>query len=192
MTLLILGLIIFLGVHSLRVFAEGTRTALVAKLGANGYKGVYSVLSLVGFVLIVQGYAAARLDPVPLWTPMFWARHLASLLTLVALILVAAAYVPRNGLKARLRHPMVLGVKVWALAHLLSNGMLVHQILFGAFLLWAVASFAAARRRDHIAGTVYAPGQTLPTVITVLLGAAAWAAVAFWLHGMLIGIRPLV
>ena len=87
---------------------------------------------------------------------------------------------------------MAAGVKVWALAHLLSNGMLVHQLVFGVFLLWGVAVFAAARRRDRVAGTVYAPGQVLPSVVTVVLGAAAWAAVAFWLHGMLIGIRPLI
>jgi len=192
MTYLILGLVIFLGVHSVRIVADGWRTRLRERLGEGTWKGLYSLLSLAGLALVVWGFGVAREQPVVLWTPPAGMRHLAGLLTLLAFVLFAAAYVPGNGIKARLHHPMAAGVKVWALAHLLSNGMLVHQILFGAFLLWAVASFAAARRRDRIAGTVYAPGQTLPTVITVLLGAAAWGAVAFWLHGMLIGIRPLV
>lgn len=192
MTYLILGLVLFLGVHSVRIVADGWRTRLRERLGEGTWKGLYSLLSLAGLALVVWGFGVAREQPVVLWMPPTGMRHLAGLLTLLAFVLFAAAYVPGNGIKARLHHPMAAGVKVWALAHLLSNGMLVHQILFGAFLLWAVASFAAARRRDRIAGTVYAPGQVLPTVITVLLGAAAWGAVAFWLHGMLIGIRPLV
>lgn len=192
MTYLVFGLVIFLGVHSVRIVADDWRTRMRERLGEGAWKGLYSLLSLAGLALVVWGFGVAREQPVVLWMPPTGMRHLAGLLTLLAFVLFAAAYVPGNGIKARLHHPMAAGVKVWALAHLLSNGMLVHQILFGAFLLWAVASFAAARRRDRIAGTVYAPGQTLPTVITVLLGAAAWAAVAFWLHGMLIGIRPLV
>ena len=192
MTYLVFGLVIFLGVHSVRIVADDWRTRMRERLGEGAWKGLYSLLSLAGLALVVWGFGVAREQPVVLWMPPTGMRHLAGLLTLLSFVLFAAAYVPGNGIKARLHHPMAAGVKVWALAHLLSNGMLVHQILFGAFLLWAVASFAAARRRDHIAGTVYAPGQTLPTVITVLLGAAAWAAVAFWLHGMLIGIRPLM
>ena len=192
MTYLVLGLVIFLGVHSVRIVADDWRTHMRERLGEGTWKGLYSLLSLAGLALVVWGFGVAREQPVVLWMPPTGMRHLAGLLTLLSFVLFAAAYVPGNSIKARLHHPMAAGVKVWALAHLLSNGMLVHQILFGAFLLWAVASFAAARRRDRIARTVYAPGQVLPTVITVLLGAAAWAAVAFWLHGMLIGIRPLV
>jgi uncharacterized membrane protein len=192
MTYLVLGLVIFLGVHSVRIVADDWRTHMRERLGEGTWKGLYSLLSLAGLALVVWGFGVAREQPVVLWMPPTGMRHLAGLLTLLSFVLFAAAYVPGNGIKARLHHPMAAGVKVWALAHLLSNGMLVHQILFGAFLLWAVASFAAARRRDRIARTVYAPGQVLPTVITVLLGAAAWGAVAFWLHGMLIGIRPLV
>lgn len=192
MTYLVLGLVIFLGVHSVRIVADDWRTHMRERLGEGTWKGLYSLLSLAGLALVVWGFGVAREQPVVLWMPPTGMRHLAGLLTLLSFVLFAAAYVPGNGIKARLHHPMAAGVKVWALAHLLSNGMLVHQILFGAFLLWAVASFAAARRRDRIARTIYVPGQVLPTVITVLLGAAAWGAVAFWLHGMLIGIRPLV
>ena len=192
METLVLGLVIFLGVHSVRIVADDWRTRMRERFGAGTWKGLYTLLSLAGLALVVWGFGVAREQPVVLWTPPTGMRHLAGLLTLIAFILFAAAYVPGNGIKARVHHPMVAGVKVWALAHLLSNGMWVHQILFGAFLLWAVADFAAARRRDCRAASVYPPGRPLATWLTVLLGAAAWAAVAFWLHGMLIGIRPLV
>jgi len=192
MNYLLLGLLIFLGVHSVRIVADGWRTRMRARLGEGVWKGLYSLLSLAGLALVVWGFGVAREQPVVLWMPPTGMRHLAGALTLLAFVLFAAAYVPGNGIKARVHHPMAAGVKVWALAHLLSNGMLVHQILFGAFLLWAVASFAAARRRDRAAGTAYPAGQAPATVLTVVLGGAAWAAVAFWLHGMLIGIRPLV
>jgi uncharacterized membrane protein len=117
-------------------------------------------------------------------------RHLAGLLTLVAFVFLAAAYVPRNHIKARFHHPMVLGVKAWAAGHLLANGTLADLLLFGSFLLWAVLSFIAARRRDRVAGTSYAPGSAAGTLTAIAVGAVAWAAFAFWLHGPLIGVRP--
>lgn len=190
MTLMLLGLVLFLGVHSARVLGEGPRTAVVGKLGANGYKGVYSLLSLLGFVVLVYGYAAARQSPVLVWVPPAAVRHPASLLNLVAFIFLVAAYVPGNAIKAKLKHPMVLSVKVWALAHLLANGMLHDIVLFGAFLVWAVLSFRAARQRDRAAGTVYAPGKTVPTVVTAVVGLLAWLGFAFWAHGALIGVKP--
>ena len=157
MTFLILGLILFLGVHSVRIFAEGWRTAQIAQRGEGAWKGLYSVASIVGFGLIIWGYGLAREQPTVLWPPQLWARHLASLLTLVAFILLAAAYVPKNGIKAWVHHPMVLGVKVWALAHLLANHTLADLLLFGSFLVWAVLDFRAARQRDR-AGQVQLPG----------------------------------
>jgi uncharacterized membrane protein len=190
MTALILGLLIFLGVHSVRIVAEPWRTRMLATRGEGTWKGLYSVLSVLGFALIVWGYGAARQQPVDLWAPMGWARHLASLLTLVAFVLLAAAYVPGNGIKARLHHPMVLGVKVWAFSHLLANHTLADLLLFGGFLLWAALSFRAARGRDRAAGTVYPPGSAARTAITVVIGLAAWALFAFWAHGALIGVRP--
>jgi len=190
MTILILGLILFLGLHSVRIFADGWRTAMLARLGEKPWKGLYSIVSLLGFGLIIYGFGLARNDPVVLWTPPLFMRHLAGLLVLVSFILLAAAYVPRNGIKARLHHPMVLGVKVWALAHLLANGMLHDVLLFGAFLAWAVLCFRAARRRDRAAGTAYPAGGAGATIATVFAGIAGWAVFAFWLHGLLIGIRP--
>jgi uncharacterized membrane protein len=191
MTQLILGLVLFLGAHSVRIYGEDWRTRLRARLGDNGFKGLYSVLSLLGLVLIVRGYGEARLDPVALWTPMLWTRHLASLLVLVAFILNFAAYVPGNQIKAKLHHPMILGVKVWAFAHLLANHTLADLVLFGSFLVWALLDYRAARRRDARTGTVYAPGRLSMTLVTVAVGVAGWAVFAFWLHAWLFGVRPL-
>ena len=117
-------------------------------------------------------------------------NHAAALLTLIAFVLLAATYVPRNHIKARLHHPMVAGVKIWAFAHLISNGSLADVVLFGSFLAWAVLSFSAARRRDRTQDIRYAPGTASGTAISVVVGIAAWAVFAFWAHGLLIGVRP--
>ena len=191
MLYLILGLVLFLGLHSVRIVAEDWRTRSIERVGASTWKAVYSLLSLLGFGLIVWGFSVARGQPVQLWSPPRGMRHLASLLTLLSFVLLAAAYIPGNAIKAKLHHPMVLSVKVWALAHLLANGNLAHMVLFGAFLVWSVFNFAAARRRDRRGAILYAPGHVAPTVLTVLVGALAWAAFAIWLHGWLIGIRPI-
>lgn len=190
MTYLILGLVIFLGVHSVRIVAEGWRAQTRARLGEARYKGVYSVVSLLGFALIVWGFGLARQQPVVLWSPPVGMRHLASLLTLLAFVLLAAAYVPANRIKARVHHPMVIAVKTWALAHLVANGTLAHIVLFGAFLAWAVLDFIAARKRDRATGVQYPPGTGGATAVTVVVGAGAWAVFAFLLHGWLIGVRP--
>jgi uncharacterized membrane protein len=190
MSVLILGLLLFLGTHSVRIFADGWRTRQLARLGEAKWKGLYTVIALIGFVLIIWGYGLARTSPVVLWSPPLWMRHLAAPLTLLAFVLLAAAYVPRNRMKARLGHPMVAGVKVWALAHLLANGSLAGVVLFGAFLLWAIADFASARRRDRRAGTVYPAGSLARDAVAVVVGLVAWAVFAFLLHGWLIGVRP--
>ncbi len=191
MVYLVLGLVLFLGVHSSRMLAADWRAQTVERLGAGPWKGLYSVLSLAGLALLVWGYGMARQMPVQLWSPPVGMRHLAALLTLLAFVFLAAAYVPGNQIKARLHHPMVLGVKTWALAHLLANGTLSGLVLFGGFLAWAVALFVVSRRRDRAAGVSYAPGRASRTALTVAVGTLAWAAFAFWLHGLLIGIRPL-
>ena len=184
MVYLIAGLLVFLGLHSLRIVADSWRTALVSQMGASAFKGAFSVLSLAGFVLIIYGFGVVRETPVGM-------RHAASLLTLIAFVLLVATYVPGNGIKARVHHPMVLGVKTWALAHLLANGQLAHLMLFGGFLLWAVLDYVSLRARDRRAGTTYSAGTLGRTVLTVVLGVLAWAVFAFKLHGWLIGIRPL-
>ena len=156
MLVLILGLLIFLGVHSVRIFADGWRASTIARIGEKPWKGLYTLVSLIGFGLIVWGYSLARQQPVVLWQPPVMMKHLNSLFTLAAFILLAAAYVPRNQIKARLHHPMVLAVKLWAFGHLLATAKLADVVLFGAFLLWAILDFRAARQRDRALGTVYA------------------------------------
>lgn len=191
MSYLILGLMLFLGAHSVRIFAEGWRAQTLQRLGESGWKGLYSVVSLVGFGLILWGFGQARQQPVLLWSPPTGMRHLAALLMLASFVLLTAAYVPGNRIKARLRHPMVLGVKAWALAHLLANGQLLHAVLFGAFLIWAVLDFRAARQRDRLQRAVAAAGTAGATGITIAIGVVAWLVFTLWLHGLLIGVRPL-
>jgi len=190
MTLLMIGLALFLGVHSTRIVADGWRTATIARVGEKPWKGIYSLLSIAGFVLLVIGYGAARQSPVVLYAPPVWTRHLAALLTIPAFVLLAAAYVPGNAIKRAVGHPMMAGVKVWALAHLLANGTLADVLLFGTFLAWAVLGFIAARRRDRAAGTSYPAGPASRTAIAVVVGLVAWAVFAFALHRPLIGVAP--
>jgi uncharacterized membrane protein len=191
MTVLILGLLTFLGVHSVRIFGDRWRAAQIARLGENRWKGLYALVSAVGLVLIVWGYGMARGQPVVVWTPPVWMRHVTALLNVPAFVLLAAAYVPANHIKAKVGHPMVAGVKVWAFAHLVANGTLAAMMLFGAFFVWAVANFASLRRRDRAAGTRYAAGTLMRDTVTVVVGLLAWALFAFLLHGWLIGVRPL-
>lgn len=190
MSYLILGLIIFLGVHSVRVVADEWRAALIARIGEGPWKGLYSLASVIGFVLIVWGYGQARLDPLVLWTPPPWTRHLVPPLTLLTFILVAAAYVPGTRIKAWLGSPMVLGVKLWALAHLIANGTLAATVLFGSFLVWAIVDFTSSRRRDRARSVVYPAGSMARDSIAILIGIVAWVVFALWLHGWLIGVRP--
>jgi uncharacterized membrane protein len=191
MAILILGLVLFLGTHSTRIFAEDWRRATIARIGEKPWKGIFSLVSIATFVVLVWGYALARRQPVVVWMPPRGMAHVAALLTLVAFVLFAAAYVPGNQIKAKLHHPMILGVKTWAFAHLLANGTLADIVLFGAFLAWAIFDFIAARRRDRAAGTVYVAGKGSGTAIAVAVGVVTWAVFAFWLHGPLIGVRPL-
>ena len=190
MLVLLIGLILFLGAHSVRIFADDWRTRQLERLGEGPWKGLYALVSLAGFGLIVWGYGLARVEPVVLWAPPLWLRHLASLLTVPAFVLLTAAYVPGNRIKAALGHPMVIGVKTWALAHLLANGTMVGALLFGSFLVWAVLSFRAARRRDRSDGTRYPPGALARDGITLLIGLGAWLLFAFYLHQSWIGVYP--
>jgi uncharacterized membrane protein len=191
MTLLAIGLVLFLGVHSVRIFADDWRRHTVSRIGLGAWKAAYSLLSIAGFVLIVIGWGEARTAPQVLWVAPLWMKHAASLFTLLAFVLLAAAYVPGNAIKAAVGHPMVAGVKLWAFVHLLVNGTVAGVLLFGSFLAWAVLDYVASRRRDRREGVVRARGSASRTVITVVIGVAAWAAFAFWGHAALIGVAPL-
>ncbi|TSE26008.1 NnrU family protein [Tepidimonas aquatica] len=205
---LVLGLIVFLGVHSVRIVADDWRTQVIERVGPLAWKAGYGLLALLGLALVVWGYAQARLEPAVLWSPPLAMRHAAALLTLPAFVLAVAAYVPGNALKVRLGHPLVLSVKLWATAHLLANGNLADVLLFGGFLAWAVFNYRAARRRDaRTPGTDAAdeddaddgvtepdprhPVSAAATVATVVVGVALWVVFAFWLHAVLFGVAPL-
>lgn len=190
MLVLVVGLVLFLGVHSTRVFAEGWRSATIARIGERPWKGLYAVVSLVGFALLVWGFGQAR-QQVPIWDPPAFMRHVTALFMLPVFVLFVAAYVPHNDIKARLHHPQLLSVKLWAVAHLLSNGNLADVLLFGGFLAWAIAAFSAARRRDRLAGTLYPAGTPMGTIVCVVAGLVVYAAFVMGLHRWLIGVSPV-
>jgi uncharacterized membrane protein len=189
MTLLVIGLVLFFGVHSLVIVAPGARERLQQGLGRHGWRGVHSVVSLAGFVLIVMGYGQSRLSPDLLYTPPFWMRHVTFALLLPVFPLLIAAYLPGR-IKATLKHPMLVAVKLWALAHLLSNGTLADVLLFGSFLAWAVADRISLKRRSPVLQSAVAP-RARNDVIAVVLGVALYVATLFWLHRLVIGM-PLM
>jgi len=186
MLLLILGIILFFGVHSLSIVNEPWRDRMANKLGEIPFKGIYSVFALLGLVLLIYGYGQARLDPVVLYTPPMWLRHLAMLLLVPVFPLLFATYLP-GAIKSKLKHPMLVAVKLWALAHLLANGMLADVLLFGSFLAWAVADRISMKKRSQ---------RTLHTLkaskandaIALVLGLGVYVLFVLWLHSALIGV----
>lgn len=187
MTKLIAGLVIFLGVHSIRIFAPAWRDRMVERVGLNSWKIRYSLVSLAGFVLIVIGYGAARLEPVVLYNPPFWLRHVAALLMLVAFPVLVSAYFPGR-IKAAVKHPMLVATKTWAVAHLLANGMLADMLLFGGFLAWAVLDRIAVGKRGEPAPVA---GPIRNDVIAVVVGVALYVVFVFWAHRWLFGVPPM-
>ncbi|WP_129776852.1 NnrU family protein [Peristeroidobacter soli] len=190
MLYLILGLVIFLGVHSLEIFSPTLRSAAVARLGEKPYKGIYSLLSIIGFVLLIWGYGLARQHPILVYAPPLWMRHLTLLLMLPVFPLLLAAYLPGR-IKAAVKHPMLAAVKMWAFAHLLANGMLADVLLFGGFLLWAVADRISVKRRAVLRPLPGPPPSKFNDVIAVVGGLALYVIFVFWLHLKLIGVPPL-
>jgi uncharacterized membrane protein len=188
-SLLIVGLIIFLGIHSISIVAPAFRDRLAARLGNGPWRGVYSLISLVGFVLLIWGYGLARREGVVLYSPPFWTRHLTAVLMLPVFPLLFAPYLPGR-IKAALKHPMLLAVMLWAVAHLISNGTLADVVLFGAFLVWAVADRISYRHRTQrpLKG---APPAARNDVIAVVVGLALYVLFVVWLHQKLIGVQPI-
>ena len=192
MTYLVIGLIIFLGVHSLRVVADDWRNVAAAAIGVGPWKALYGLTSLAGVVLIVWGYELARGVPVELWQGPTWARHMAGLLTLVAAVLITASFVPSSRIRALVGHPMVAGVMVWSVGHLLANGRLADLVLFGGFLVWSIVVFVSLRKRDRAAGTKRGAdaGGWVNDSVTVLIALVAWYVFALYIHRPLIGVPP--
>lgn len=189
MLYLIIGLILFLGAHSVEIVSSTLRANAVARMGERPWKGLYALISIVGFILIIWGYGQARQDPILLYAPPVWMRHLSALIMLPVFPLILAAYLPGR-IKAALKHPMLAAVKFWALAHLLSNGMLADVVLFGSFLAWAVADRISFKRRVMRPIHTAPPGK-MNDVIAVVAGLAIYVAFVLWLHLWMIGVSPL-
>lgn len=190
MFLLIAGLVLFLGMHMLPMFA-GVRAGLVSRFGENGYKGLFTLVSLAGFALVIYGYGVARFEGSPvIYDPPFWLRHVTMLLMVPVFIFLAAAYVPCR-IQKTLKHPMLVAVKLWAFSHLLANGDLASVLLFGGFLAWAVADRISLKRRGPGAGQLAAtagdPGR-FSDMIVILIGLALYGAFVWKLHAWLIGV----
>lgn len=192
MTLLLLGLALFLGIHCVSIVAPRGRDALAQRIGEGPWKGLYTLVALAGFGLIVAGYSAARQDPVLLWTPPVAMRHVAALLMLPVFVLLLAAYLPGR-IQRTAKHPMLVATKFWALAHLLANGTLADVLLFGSFLAWAVADRISVKRRAA-AGLARPVNGATPRAandaIALVGGLVLYAVFAFWAHGFLFGVRP--
>lgn len=185
---LVLGLVIFLGIHSVRIVAPGLREAQIRSMGLGGWKGTYAMISLAGLILIIWGYGQARLEADILYVPSIWFRHLAIFLMFVSLVILPLAYLPSGVLKPIIKHPMLAAVKVWAFSHLLANGDTASVLLFGSFLAWAVADRISVKRRGEPDPQ---PGPLMNDIIAVVIGAVLWAGFIYGGHALLFGVDPL-
>lgn len=192
MFIMIIGLVLFLGTHSVRIIADDWRTHQINQRGENLWKAVYSVIALAGFVMIVHGYAEARLNPIAVWQPPLWLKNTMAILLLPTFILIIAAYLPGTRIKSWSGHPMAASVKLWGLAHLIANGNLADIILFGSFMVWAIFDYRASRQRDKKAGKRYAFAGYNRDAVAVILGVILWLAFVVYLHQWLIGVQPFV
>ncbi len=191
MATLVLGLVIFLGLHSTRIAAEPLRAQAIARLGEGPWKGLYSLLSAIGFVLIVWGFAQARSDAVLLWTPPEGARHATIALMFVSMLLLAGYFFKQSHIAVAVHHPMVWSVAVFGLAHLIANGSAADVVLFGAFFVWALADLASSYARDRRNSVVYAEPNWGATIGAIVVGLVLWVVIALWLHLWLFGVAPL-
>lgn len=189
MNVLLLGLIVFFGVHSVSIVNDPWRNRMAARIDESAWQGAYALVPLAGFVLIVWGYGLARQEPVVLYTPPAWLQLVAMVLLVPVFPLLLAAYLPGR-IQTAAKHPMLAATKLWAFAHLLANGMLADVLLFGAFLVWAVLDRISMKRRTQrpVPGV---PPSRANDLIAVTGGLALYAAFVLGLHGWLIGV-PLI
>lgn len=186
MLVLIVGIVVFLGVHALAT-RRALRADLIAKLGAGAYRGLFSLGALVGLALIVWGFSRYRAEGlIPVWTPPIWTRHLTITLMWFAFVSLACMNPAPSRIRGWLRHPMLVAIKIWALAHLLANGDLGGMLLFGSLLAWAVYDRIAVKRRGDL-GAPRVAAFTGADAIALVVGTAAYVAMIF-LHPLLIGL----
>ncbi|MGI9403315.1 MAG: NnrU family protein [Hyphomicrobium sp.] len=192
MILLVIGLVVFFSIHLVPTNVE-LRNGLIARFGENGYKAFFAIVALIGFVLIILGFNKLQLHPgknPQLWHPPLWCRHLAAALMLPAMIALVAAYVPSR-IHTMLRHPMLVAIKLWALAHLLANGDLGSLILFGSFLAYAIYDRISVKKRGALGPLGAKTGLAINDVIVVVGGIALYVVFIYWAHEFLIGVSPL-
>jgi uncharacterized membrane protein len=188
MTLLIVGIVVMLGIHLVPAFPD-IRERLVERLGTNGYRIAFSIVSTLGLVVLIWGFARAPF--IQIWSPPAWTRHIAMLLMIPAFILLVAAYVPGR-IKAKVKNPFLDAISTWSLAHLIANGDLASMMLFGSFLAYAVFDRIALKRRAATGlVTVAETGPARNDVIAVVGGLALYAIFLVWLHPLLIGVPVL-
>lgn len=187
--ILIFGLVIFFAIHSLSIVNEPWRDRMAAKLGEWPWRGLYSLISVMGFALLVWGYGLARQHPLVLYTPPDWMRHVTMLLMLPVFPLLIATYLPGR-IQYHTRHPMLVATMLWGCAHLLANGNLADILLFGSFLSWAVADRISVGRR-HQRPLLFTLRSKANDAMAVIIGLILYAGFVFWLHGQLIGV-PLL
>lgn len=189
MDILVTGLILFFAVHSISIISEPWRNRMVRRIGEMPWQGIYSVLAIIGFILIVQGYGIARQNPVILYTPPSWLRHITLILMIFVFPLLFATYIPGK-IRDTVKHPMLLAVKIWAVAHLLVNGSLADVVLFGSFLAWAVADRISMKHRIQRPVTPI-KSNGFNDVIALILGMVVYVLFVLWLHAWLIGVSPI-
>ena len=189
MSLFIIGLILFFAIHSISIVAEPWRDRMVAQLGEKRWQGIYSLISIIGFVLIVWGYGVARGTTGVLYTPPLWTYHITALFMLPVFTLLMAANMPGR-IKTMTRHPMLLATILWALGHLISNGAVADVLLFGVFLVWSIADRISVARRAPRMGHQMPPGR-MNDAIAVIGGLAIYAVFVFWAHAWLFGVSPI-
>jgi uncharacterized membrane protein len=191
MAILILGLVIFLCLHSTRIVSESGRRKAIARLGEGPWKGLYSAVSAIGFVLIVWGFARARYNAPQLWTPFLGARHITMLLMLISLILLASYLFKRSHITAAVHHPMLWSVVLGSAGHLIANGSAADLLLFAAFLVWSVADLASSYARDRRNNVVYPAPELGATAGAVVVGLVVYGLFIGGLHLWLFGVSPL-
>lgn len=192
MLVMVIGLVLFFAIHLVPANVD-LKKGLIGRFGGTGYKAIFSLVSLLGLALIVLGFYKLQLHPgknPQLWIPPIWTRHLALALMLPAMIALVAAYVPSH-IHVMLKHPMLIAIKTWALAHLLANGDLASLVLFGSFLAFAVYDRISVKRRGDLGPLGKGSGPWINDVIVVVLGTALYAAIVLYLHELVIGVSPL-
>lgn len=193
MTLLVVGLILFLGIHLIRILVPGFRQSMIDRVGQSGWSVGYSLASVVGLVLVIYGFDQARQVTGMLYYPPVWTAHIAITLMLIASICLIAGFLPAGNIAVKTKHPMVLSVKIWALAHLLANGETSSVLLFGSFLAWGVIMRIALKRRQRAGEVTLRPFVSARyDLLAVVIGIVVWALMIWKLHALLIGVAPLV